>query len=258
MGNKVEVLVRAAKQGGKKYLPQILTGLGIVSFAGSVGLTIRATVKAKDILEKKEKEKGEPLTKKEKVKEVLPVALAPAGMFALGTAEVVAGQHVSASRLAEATALVALGQKTINEYRDKIQLDHGLADTKDLAEYLPKNVAKEEVAKHSEEMTNPDLTSTYLYYDSISGRFFKMTQSQVERGAIKANKILSQHDVCTLNDLYHAWGVPEISIGDDLHWSNRDGIFDPVEIMTDSISDVTADDKGRLAYVIEYYPRPEM
>ena len=109
------------KMGLKEHAPEILTGLGLCGFIGSMIMLNRAAPVARDLIEERKlDERKEKLTVKETVqttwKVYTPVVVTAAG----ATACIVAGAKENRSRNAALAAAYGISQETLSIYRQKV------------------------------------------------------------------------------------------------------------------------------------------
>ena len=113
--------LKNVKAGLKEFRPEILTGLGICGFIGSLVMLNRAAPIARDMLEERKlDERKEKLTAKEKVQTTWRV-YAPVFVTSVGaTACIIAGAKENRSRNAALAAAYGLSQETLSIYRQKV------------------------------------------------------------------------------------------------------------------------------------------
>ena len=78
----------------KKNSSAILLGMGIASFFSAIITTATQTQKAVKLIEQKEEEKGEKLTKKEVVKHTWKLYLIPIILASVGTGTVIGSKYI--------------------------------------------------------------------------------------------------------------------------------------------------------------------
>lgn len=225
----------------KKSLPTILTGLSVVGVVATTVMTAKATVKAVDILEQAEIEKGETLTKTEKIVKSAPVYV-PAFLLMVATVFCVASVNVTNKRLiAGLISAYELSDKTFMKYREKVEELYG--DEAD-------NRVREELTKDDyKEKDIPKTEDKCLFYEPFSGEFFERTKEEVVLAEYHFNRNFAIRGYAVLNELYSFLDLPNTDFGEVMGWSFDVGIcegwcwidFDHTKIYMDD---------GRECYVI--------
>lgn len=195
----------------KRKSPTILTCIGAAGVVGTAVMTAKATTKANMILEQAKVEKGEELTKLEKVNIALPVYL-PSILLGAATITCIFGANVINGRR-QASLISAYGvlDKSYKEYRKKVDDYYGEGSDDEIME----EIAKDKYA------LNPVVPSdnTELFYDEYSNRFFESTKLKVSEAKYQLNRDLIMRDYAYLNEFYEALGLEPVEGGWSLGWS---------------------------------------
>lgn len=194
-----------------KNASAILTIGGCAGVIFSVGSTATCTIKACKIVDEMENP-----TKKEIIKKTWKYYIPPLVTMGLSIACIVGSNRVNAKNLASMAALYSMNEKKMKEYKDAVKAT--LSDKKVVE--VQDNLAKSNLEKA------PSNTSIFdtgngetLFYDSISGRFFKSDIEQIRRIQNDLNsRIISGEFSITLNELYFAIGLESIKYGDEMGW----------------------------------------
>jgi hypothetical protein len=196
----------------KRNSVTILTVTGAVGVVATTVMAIKATPKALKVLEEAEKEKGEELTRMEKV-----VVAAPSYIptIVTGTASIVcilSANVLNKRSQAAITSAYALLDSSYKEYKNKVKDLYG-EDASDLV--------REEIAKdHYDESDIPDEEpDTKLFFDEFSKRYFRATTETVLRAEYEMNRILNETGGACLNDYYYLVGLDSVDYGEYLGWS---------------------------------------
>lgn len=191
--------------------PTILTCIGAVGVVGTAVMTAKATTKANLILEQAKVEKGEELTKLEKVNVALPVYI-PTIMVGAATITCIFGANtLNKRKQASLVSAYGLLDKSYKEYRKKVDEYYGEGSDEEIVE---------EIAKDKYEV-NP-VTATgdeVLFYDEYSKQFFRATKTKVSEAKYFLNRDLTLRDYAYLNEYYEYLGLDEIEGGWSLGWS---------------------------------------
>lgn len=229
----------AAKLFLRHHKSAILTGVGAILTIAAVCEAVRATSKAKDVIDELEYEKfeemGAPeepnvdfhLNKNEVLKGVwkcyIPTFLLTGGaLTCVICSQVNSNKTIGAMSMAYASLL-----ETYNTYRDNVQknlkekdqqlISHGVIH--DIVEkdkkVMPEKV-KEELFNNDED----DVRNLYrdAYSSNIVGGYFKKTSDEILRAENEFNAKLSRDGYATLNDWYDCLDIGHSESGDYFGW----------------------------------------
>lgn len=252
MSNKI---ISKIVQSTRTHSPEIMIGTGIVGMITTIVLAVKATPVALNLIEEEKAELGfTRLTKKEIVKATWRAYVPSAILGSLSIGCIVAGTKASLGRTAAMSTAYALSESAVKTYHDKIVQVCG----EEKAEEIRKEVIKETVTQKP--VIVDDSESTFvtntgegltLFYDSLTGRYFRSSMNAVERAINIVNKRMRSEDYVTVNNLYNEIGLGSIEIGDLLGWSiDRDD----VEITYDS--GIEVDGQPYVIVELKHLPRP--
>ena len=209
MNNLLDTLKMFAKKNG----PTILTCIGSVGVVVTSVMAIKATPKAIALLEDARDEKGDDLTKFEKVMVAGP-AYIPTIIVGTSTIACVFGANILNQRQQAALmSAYALLDSTYKEYQSKVV---------DLYSEEADSRVKKEIAKDKYLGDDKLVDNDALFYDEFSGRYFESTNAKVLKAEYKTNKKILDHGRACLNDFYCALGLEPTKYGDRLGWSVND------------------------------------
>lgn len=232
----------------KKYSPQILTGVGIVSGVTSTVLASKATLKAQPIVDDTKtyvqivKEQREVLTGRGEYQKELTFAYARGGIDliklyapaasvgAIGIVCIVSAQGIMQKRNASLAAAYVAAEKAFAEYRKRVEAAIGTDQERALRYGLTekdKHDTKKGVVE-KEVVIDPNGVSLYAKIfdennpnwskDPEYNRVFLVSQQQF------ANDLLHARGHVFLNDVYDALGIPRTSAGAVVGWVlSKDG-----------------------------------
>ena len=193
----------------------ILTGLGVVGVATTAVLAAKATPKALELLEErdrfKQEEYGEPLTKFEKVLAMAP-AYIPAVLTGLATMSCIIGMNrVSYTKQASLMSAYAYLNSSYEEYRRKVKGVFGEEGAIKVDEELEKEM----------ELFNQygSLHEKHLFYDEYSKRYFEMSLYEIKEAEYKINRMFNFLGSLKLNEVYEFLGLEPVKVGDEVGWS---------------------------------------
>lgn len=208
----MEGLLRQTKRFCKRNASTILTTVGGVGVVATSVMAVKATPKALKSLEQAKQEKGEDLTKFEKVKAAGP-AYIPSIAVGVGTIACIFGANMLNKRqqatMASAYALLDMKYK---DYKNKVKEMYGEEGENKIKEAIA-NDQYDEVADKVED------DNKQLYYDVYSQRFFKATSATVLSAEYVINRILAEDCYASVNELYDLFEIDYIPGGDEIGWS---------------------------------------
>ena len=209
MNNLLDTLKMFAKKNGLT----ILTCIGSIGVVVTSVMAIKATPKAIMLLEDARDEKGDDLTKFEKVIVAGP-AYIPTMIVGASTIACVFGANILNQRQQAALmSAYALLDSTYKEYQSKVV---------DLYSEEADSQVKKEIAKDKYLGDDKLIDNDALFYDEFSGRYFESTNAKVLKAEYETNKKISDHGGACLNDFYRALGLEPTKYGDRLGWSVND------------------------------------
>lgn len=205
-------LLQVSKRFLDKNASTILTCLSGVGVVATAVMTAKATPKVLSLIEKAEKEKGEELTKLEKVKVAAPVYI-PSIITGTATISCIFGANVINKRSQAALmSAYALLDSSYKDYKKKITEMYGVdADSK----------IRSEIAKDKYEEIEVD-DGKQLFYDYFSNRYFESTMEKVLYAEYNLNRSLSMNGYAALNEFYEFLDIPTIEYGIKMGWSQAE------------------------------------
>lgn len=149
----------------------VLTCLGAVGVIATSVLTAKAVPKASRLLKNAEKEKGEELTKVEKVKTAAP-AYIPAIVVGASTIACIFGANaLNLNQQASLMSAYALLDNSYKEYRKKVEEIYG----EEADDRIVEEIAKDKYQEWAEEIEEGE----QLFYDLNSMQYFTSTVDHV-------------------------------------------------------------------------------
>lgn len=229
----------------RKYSPEILTGIGIAGMLSTTVFAVRATPKALMLIEEKKREKkfaGEQpeLTKIEVIKTVWKPYIPAAVTGAASVACLVGASSVNARRNAALAAAYALSETTLADYKEKVVATIGEKKAQEVKDAIAKDkIDNDPVSRKEVVITDKGET---LFYESLSGRYFKSDYESVRSAVNTLNEQLLLDECVTLNEFYDAIGLDSIEpLGEQLKWRVRPDSSDKGLIQIDFSSQLTDD-----------------
>ena len=240
---------KSLKRSTSKYSPQILTGLGIAGVVTTTVLAIKATPKAVKLIEEEAYERKEELTPMEVVKVTWKCYIPTAISMATSITCLICANSVNTKRNAALAAAYKISETAFIEYKDKVVETIGEKKEKTVRE----KIAEDKIKNNPPTQNTIIMTdsSTELFLEPVSGRYFKSDMEKIRRIENECNKKML-HDIngyMSLNDFYDELGLEHSSIGYELGWNS----YNLLEI--DYIPQLLEDDK--LCVVLEYTTGPK-
>lgn len=196
----------------KRNSATLLTVTGAAGVVATTVTAVKATPKAMLLLETAKVEKGEELTKVEKIKIAGP-AYIPSVVLGVSTIACIFGANVLNKRAqASIMSAYALVDSSYKDYKAKVGELYG--------EEANNNV-KAEIAKDKYEDEPVQLVEddTRLFYDDYSGRYFEAKPVTVQRAEYELNRTLMMDDGVTLNEWYELLDLEPLEHGNRFGWS---------------------------------------
>lgn len=191
----------------------ILTCVGAVGVVATSVMAVKATQKALTLLEKAKEEKGEDLTKLEKVKIAGP-AYIPSVVTGAATITCVFGAHVlNKKKQAAITSAYALLNQSYKEYKNKVDDLYG----EEAGENVRAGIAKDKYEEF--DVPRPVGGDSQLFYDFFSGRYFESTPEKVQWAEYELNRSVSVNGGASVNEFYDFLGLEELPEYDEIGWS---------------------------------------
>jgi len=258
---KGEKMTNAIQTGAKqvsnfvtKNSSTILTGFSVAGLLTTVGLAIRATPKAVEILRREELEREmysdpPPITKMEAIKLVWKCYI-PSAAVGLATILCIIGSNtISTKRNAALASLYSLTEKAMQEYQAKVVEVIGKnKEEKIKDEVIKDTIDRNPVTKNVVIMTNKGDT---LCYDILSGRYFKSDMEHIRKVENDFNHDLMQEMYRTLNEWYDALGLEGTKTGRNTGWTTENG-------MLEILFSAKMTDDGQPCMVLDYRNGPVM
>ena len=211
-------------------------GVGCILTGGV--LAIRKTPEAVLILDRKKKESN-----LEKVKAVAPLFIPAVGFTVVGIVQIVCSRNITKNKITAITTAYTVTETAYKTYRDKVKEVVKPEQYEDIQrEVAREKVRRDPVGNKEVVMTNK---GDVLIYDSMSGRYFKGSMTEIERAANIINKNLMSEMTVQLNDFYVEIGLEAVKMGCEMGWSIDDSML---EVRFDS----TIAESGEPCLVLDY------
>ena len=195
----------------KKNAPTILSCLGVVGVVATTVMAVKATPKALSLIENAEEQKGEKLSKWEKVNVAGPVYI-PSVIAGVATSACILGSNVISKRQqATLISAYALLDNSYKEYRKKTDELYG----EEAGKQIRGEIAKDKYTGDNESLDN----DKELYYDFYSGRYFESTPEAVLWAEYETNRSMIVNYAVGLNEFYDFLGLEPLPEYESIGWS---------------------------------------
>lgn len=205
--------------------PTIFAGIAIAGVIGTTAMAVRATLKARDIIDEacyEDPDTGKHVEPEIAEKVVLtwkcyiPVAL----MAGLTVASIVTSHNIQNKRNVLLAGLYSTSQKALEDYQQKTEEVVG----KKKAEQVQEAVVEDKLAKNPVTQHNVLVTGygDHLCYDEWSGRYFMSDINKVRSGLNDFLHQLKIEDRLPLNELYGFLNLDSIGGGEEVGWMEDD------------------------------------
>ena len=195
----------------KRNSSTVLTCVGAAGVIATSVFAVKATPKARMLIDEAEEVKGESLTKLEVVKVAGP-AYIPTVITGTATIACIFGANVLNKRSQAAlTSAYALLENSYKEYKKKVVELYGEEANNEVIS----SIAKE---KYTDDIQVSD--NKQLFYDEFSHRYFESTLEDVIKAEYNTNRNLQCNGGVYLNEYYEFLGLEPIPGGNELGWSS--------------------------------------
>lgn len=195
----------------KRNAPTILTCLGAVGVVATTVMAVKETPKALTLLENAKEEKGEELTKFEKVKVAGPVYI-PSVLTGAATIACIFGSNViSKNQQAALMSAYALLDNSYKEYKKKTDELYG----EEAGKQIRGEIAKD---KYTGDEASLD-DDKELFYDFYSGRYFESTKQEVLWAQYETNRSMFVNYSVGVNEYYDLLGLEPLPEYEMLGWT---------------------------------------
>lgn len=199
----------------KRMLPTVMTGVSIVGIIFTAVVTAKQTPKALKLLDDAEKEKGEVLSKWEKVKTAAPAYVPAVIVGALTIACIIETNLLNERQKAAYISAYTALSKSYSRYKEKVTELYG-----DNADYIIEDELIKEKANADNIYSSDDKLT---FYEDFYGDFFELSKEEVLRAEYELNRNFILRGYTTLNEFYEFLGLPKTEMGDKLGWSADSG-----------------------------------
>lgn len=215
----IKTLVQSVSKFAVKNAPTIFATVAGIGVIGTAAFAIEGTIKAEEIIQEKNENREEPMTKKEVLKEVWPCYIPMAATAVLSISAIFLSNHINKKRLLMLGSLCAANAQSLKKYQDKVKELLGEKTHQKVTDALD----KDDISKVRVEGSNIPGKGSTLCMDSLTGQLRWVDLDKVERVISDLNRQLIAGHWASMNDYLSEIGFRESRIGDELGWSVGDG-----------------------------------
>ena len=221
---KIKRIVRSLGNTIDANSPAILTGIGVAGVLSTVALAIKGTSSAVFVINEEETLRSEELTQREKLELVWKCYIPTAASSVLTIAAIIGSNHISTRRNAALLSLYSVADQALKEYQDKVVATIGQKKE----EKIRDEIAQDKLDGVPVEGREIIITGKgdYLFYDTLSGRYFRSDIETVRRIQNDFNELLFNDMFLPLNDFYDMLGLEETEMGRSAGWDVQAGKLD--------------------------------
>lgn len=218
----LKTILHAAEKFVTDNSPGILTGLAVAGTVTTAVLTGKATYSATMEIEgQRDSDHPHEFSAKEKArmvwKEFIPPAIAGVATITC----IIAANHIGTRRTAAIAAAFKLSEQLTEEYKERV--------VKTLGAQKEEKMRSELAADRMARTPGSDLIiiagSESIFYDEMSGRFFKAEMENVRKAVNDVNYKVNNYYCASLSDFYEQLNLPRTDFSDSVGW-NTDGLLE--------------------------------
>lgn len=231
-------------RGIRRNSSTILTCIGAAGVVGTAIMAVRATPKAIALLEDAELDKGDDLTKLEKVRIAAPVYI-PTAVMGTYTIVCIFGANVlNQKQQASLMSAYALLDSSYKDYQNKVKELYG----EDTDNEIKDAISRDKYAKNPCVPTEGKL----LWYELYRDEFFELTEKEVMDAEYYTNRNFILRGETNLNEFYEFLGLEPTDAGCELGWDLYSGEAFYGNSWIDFEHHLVTSDDGVDYYRIEY------
>lgn len=215
----MKLMLEEIKKKLSNNAPEILVGFGLVGFATSTVMAVKATPRALKLIDEerdiREENNESDMTKMDIVKVAWKPYIPSIASYVLSTACIFGSSSIISKRNTAIVTAYKLTEKAYCEYKDAVIEQIGSTSEREIVEKM--NTKKMNDTPYSETLVMGDGDS--IVYDSLSGRYFRTTLLAVEKSVVDMNFRILNDMYVSVNDFYEMLGIDFVSTGFDMGWN---------------------------------------
>lgn len=208
---------------------EILVGIGITGFGASVITAVKATPKAREILQEIKEEYDEDSPKESYVKivkKVVPHYIPSVALFVASSACVILSYTECCKEKTALAAACSLAEGTMRKYSSLVENKIGPKKNEELKEKA-KNETKKDMQKDNKVVSVYSKNiGLYKCYEPISKTYFDSNAQKINKAINKLGREMLSERYISVNDILYELGLESIKYGDDIGWNVDNGLID--------------------------------
>ena len=214
------------KKGIVRESPNILTAFSITGLVTTSILTGKAAVIANEMIHEeayRRKCRVEEIEFQEKVKMTAPI-FAPSIVAGVLTISCILGANsIHARRNAALAGVYSVATEALKEYQEKVVATIGKKKEERIRDEIAQDTLdRNPLGERGVVINNGDA----LFYDKLSGRYFKSTVEKVRKAMNDFNFELMTEMFKSVNEWYDMIGLPDVDMGAQQGWELEHGYLD--------------------------------
>ena len=250
----IQAIFKTALAWSKTNSPLVLTAVAVGGVVSTAILAVKAGEDTSAAYEDDFEDIG-PITRSEYTKRYWHHYIPPAISVGFTIAAIIAAHKINVRRQATVAAALAISEKGLLDYREKVTELFGREKSERVMTELVKDKVesgKEIVDERppwdkEERLLAP---GDQLFIETWGGRAFVASENFVHGAVNHLNRHIVNHMYASLNEFYGALSLGDVDSGDKVGW-NVDNFLE-IEPLTEAI--VTAD--GRSAILLKFHNHP--
>lgn len=230
-----------------KHSPELLTGIGIAGMITTTILAVKATPKALELIENKQKElypdSTQKLTPVETVKTTWKCYVPAAVTGVTSIACLIGASSVNVRRNAALATAYNLSATALSEYKEKVIETVGEKKEQIIRDKVAEERIKKEPANNSAIIVSG--SGNTRCFDMATKRRFTSDIEQIKRIVNELNRrMINGDDYISLNDFYYELGLDGCDVGDELGWNVVSGLIEvdfSAQLDTDGVPCIVLD-----------------
>ena len=218
----ISTLAETTRSVISKNSTTILAAVAVSGVVATTVLAVRATPRALGAIHEAtpldfQNAEFLPLTRVEKVKVAWKFYIPTAVIGTATIACIIGGNTISTRRTAALASAYTLADTAIKEYQSKVV--EVIGENKELK--IRDAIAQDRLDANpvtANNLVHVANGGEVLFYDTVSGRYFKSDIETLRRAENTLNQRLLNSSYVSLNEMYSEIGLDETKLGDDMGW----------------------------------------
>lgn len=218
----IRTIVKASEKFVIDNSPGILTGLAVAGTVTTALLTGKASYSsALEIESQRDSDHPYEFSTKQKVEMVWRNFIPPAVVGVVTITSIIMANQIGSRRAAALAAAFRISEELSGEYKNRVTEALG----KQKEEKIRSELAHDRMAAKPEGGMILVAGSEVLFFDELSGRYFKGEVENVKKAVNEINYQVNNYYAASLTEFYEKIGLPATQFSDEVGW-NSDGLLE--------------------------------